>query len=161
MRGIKIAKEYISRLELDLSGLVILTEAGSGHYIYSSLIALLSGAKKVVAISPDSKWSTHSETKERIKGYMDNLWLEENRISIIKDRNEPIQDKIDIFLNLGFVRPIDENILFHASEKAVVAYMCESWEWRDGDVDIDACRRKSIPIVGINENFNEFNIFDS
>jgi hypothetical protein len=161
MRGIRIAEEYINSLGLDLSDLVILTEAGSGHYIYSPLIALLSNAKKVIVISPDSKWATHNEKKQRILGYMDKLRLEVNRIDILKDRKEPIRDKIDIFLNLGFVRPIDEIILSYASEKAVVAYMCESWEWRNGDVDRDACRIKSIPIVGVNENFSGFNIFES
>ena len=161
MRGIRIAEEYINRLGLDLSGLVILTEVGSGHYIYSPLIALLSGAKKVVVICPDSKWATHNETKQRISEYMSKLNLKADRIDILKDRNEAIRDKIDIFLNLGFVRPIDERILSYASEKAVVAYMCESWEWRDGDVDIEACRRKSIPIVGVNENFDGFNVFES
>ncbi len=159
--SINIAEEYINRLGLDLSGLVILTEAGSGHYIYSPLIALLSGAKKVIIICPDSKWATHNETKRRISEYVSKLRLNPYCIDILKDRNDAIRDKIDIFLNLGCVRPIDETILSYASEKAVVAYMSESWEWRDGDVDIEACRRKSIPIVGVNENFDGFNVFES
>jgi hypothetical protein len=161
MREIKIIKEYISRLKLDLSDLVLLTEAGSGGYIFSPLIALMSGAKRVVAISPDSNWATHVDTKQRIKEYMDYLGVEANRINLVRNIKESVNEQFDIFLNLGFVRPIDEKILAYANNNAVVGYMCESWEWRDGDVDIEECRRKSIPIVGVNENFGDFKILDS
>ena len=161
MRGIRIAEEYIQKLNLDLSGLEILTEAGSGHYIYSPLIAALSGARRVLAIAPDSGWATHAETVKRLEAYKKYIGFKANCIEIVKDRKAAAGGKFDIFLNLGFVRPIDETLLFFASEKAVVAYMCEKWEWREGDVDLDACRRRSIPVVGINENFGEFYVFEA
>ena len=131
-KEIKIIKEYIERLELDLSGLTILTEQATGYYQWSPVIAKMAGADRVLCYN----------------GKLLQNWIVG-------------KDKIDIFLNLGHVRPINDELLSHANDKAVVAYMRESWEWRDGDVDKEACRKREIPIVGCNENFGGFNVFES
>jgi hypothetical protein len=43
--------------------------------------------------------------------------------------------------------------------RAVVALMYEAWEFRPSDVDLAACRRRSIPVVGVNELVPEVDVF--
>ena len=68
--------------------------------------------------------------------------------------------RADIITNLGFVRPIDAEMLAHARSTAAVPLMCEAWEWREGDVDLAACRRRGIPVLGTNEDADELRVFD-
>jgi hypothetical protein len=42
---------------------------------------------------------------------------------------------------------------------AVVALMCEGWEWRPGDVDLDACSKRGIPVVSTNEGHPDVDSF--
>lgn len=160
MRGIKIARECIKKLNLDLSDLTVLTEAGSGAYIYSPLIALLANVKKVVVIAPTNDWISHDFAEQRLGDYLSILDIDGDRIEVLEDRAS-IRDRIDIFLNLGFVRPINRSLLSCANSPAVVAYMREAWEYRSGDVDMDLCFDKCIPVVGVNEDFAGFNVFQS
>jgi hypothetical protein len=160
MRGIKIARECIKKLNLDLSDLTVLTEAGSGAYIYSPLIALLAGAKKVIAIAPNSRWTSHDWTDQRLRDYMSILSIDNDRIDIVENRTS-IRNQIDVFLNLGFVRPVDKELLDRSNRPAVVAYMREAWEYRHDDVDMDLCFDRRIPVVGVNEDFGGANVFQS
>ena len=43
---------------------------------------------------------------------------------------------------------------------AVIPLMCESWEFREGDVDLNACRRNGIRVVGTNEDHPGLDVFD-
>ncbi len=39
--------------------------------------------------------------------------------------------------------------------------MSEAWEFRPGDVDLNFCKSKNIPVSGVNEDFDGFNVFSS
>ncbi len=45
-------------LELDLSGLVVLTEAASGPYVVTPIIAALAGAARVIALTAPSRYGS-------------------------------------------------------------------------------------------------------
>ena len=62
-RFVKLMNESIRKLELDLNGLMILTEAASSNYICTPIIAALSGSEKVFAYTRDSK---HGKAKDII-----------------------------------------------------------------------------------------------
>src|SRR5215475_2518526 len=57
-RLVKLMRETIAFLELDLSDLVILTEAASGPYVVTPVIAALAGAKRVLALTRDSHYAS-------------------------------------------------------------------------------------------------------
>ena len=42
---------------------------------------------------------------------------------------------------------------------SAIPLMCEAWELRSGDVDVDACRRQGIPVLGTNEDAVEVDVF--
>ena len=46
----------VERLELDLGGLVVVTEAGTNHFALTPVIAAYAGAARVYAVSRDSRW---------------------------------------------------------------------------------------------------------
>lgn len=51
--------------KLDLNGLIVFTEAACGEFIYTPIIAAMAGAKKVYAITKDSKYASKDEVKKK------------------------------------------------------------------------------------------------
>lgn len=160
VREFRLLSEFRARLALDLNNLVVATEAGSGPFLYSSLAAALAGARKVIAVAPDSVYATHQEISKKIDNLASAWGIASNCISVVSSREE-IPAGIDIFLNLGFIRPLDASLLAKGSLNAVVSYMCEAWEYRPGDLDLQFCRELSIPVAGVNEDYQGFGVFES
>tara|TARA_B100001094_G_C18137025_1_gene775704 strand:- start:359 stop:1348 length:990 start_codon:yes stop_codon:yes gene_type:complete len=159
-RNINLIKKAIKISQLDLSGLTILTEVGSNYFMYTPLIAALAGAKKVYAWTKDTRFGKASdivkECQEIITEYNipDVIEFSKN----VKPENQIIE--ADLVTNLGFIRPIDKKFIELMSPQAAVAYMCEAWEVREGDVDIASLKKRSIPVAGTWENHPNFKIFD-
>ena len=63
--------------------------------------------------------------------------------------------------NVGWVRPLDEQLIGRLGPRGVVSYMCEAWEFRAGDVDIEACTQQGVPVAGVGEDFDGLNVFRS
>lgn len=160
VRELRLLREFRERLSLNLNGLVVATEAGSGPFLYSALAAAMAGAKKVIAVAPDSPYATHAEISAAIDERVSAWNIPEGCLSVVKSRDD-IPPGVDIFLNLGFIRPLDASVLSRGSAGAVVSYMCESWEFRPGDLDVDYCRAHSIPVAGVNEDYDGFGVFES
>jgi hypothetical protein len=156
----RLLAEFRHRLALDLSGMTIATEAGSGPFLYSPLAAALAGADRVIAVAPDSRYATHSETAEAVSRSARAWSVDAGRIHIVASRND-VPAGIDVFMNLGFLRPLDRALLARGSERAVVSYCSEAWEYRPGDLDLDFCQQRGISVAGVNENFDGFGVFDS
>ena len=60
----KILNQCINRFNLDLTDLTVLTEAATGPYLYSPVMAALGGAGKVYAIAGDSRYGRKEDVKE-------------------------------------------------------------------------------------------------
>lgn len=151
---------FCERLALDLSGLTVATEAGSGPFLYSSLAAALAGAERVIAVAPDSRYAAHREIADAV-GARARAWgIAADLLTVVAARDD-VPVGIDLFLNLGFLRPLDRALLARGSARAAVSYMCEAWEYRPGDLDLAYCRERGIPIGGVNENHGGFGVFDS
>lgn len=148
----------ITRLELDLSGLTVLTEAASGPFVCTPLMAARAGAE-VIAITRDSRYGTFDEvsafTREWAKSYGVT-----NSIVVTSDPVIRHAHKADILTNLGFVRPIVAEIINALPSHAVIPLMWEAWEFRADDLDLAACRRTGIPVVGTCETHPALRIFD-
>lgn len=157
LRSIELIKKSIDFNKLDFKGLTIFTEAASGEYIYTPIIAAMAGAEKVYAKTNDSKYASKEEVK-RDTFLLAKLCKVENKVEIVFDKEKI--NEADVITNLGFVRPIDKNTIDMMKKDAVISYMCESWEVREEDVDINYCKKKDIHIMGTNEEYLGLDVFN-
>ena len=101
--------DAIDRVELDLSGVTVLTEAASGPFVVTPLIAARAGGS-VVAITRDSR---HGNADD-VRGYTTE-WARHfgvaDAIEIHVGSAVERAAEVDLVTNLGFVRPIDEAFL--------------------------------------------------
>jgi hypothetical protein len=152
-RNIQFAKKMIQTLDISLNDLTVLTECASGAYAYTPLIALLAGAK-VVAFGRDTRYGTFSQCKkelETIISVVDKSLLK--NIQIVNSKEEIDLDKIDILTNSGLLRPLTKEMIEQLKPTCVIPLMWETWEFRESDLDIKACQKKNIPVIGTNEYF--------
>lgn len=156
-RILELISNVIDFLKLDLTGLTVLTEAASGPYVVTPIIALMSNAKKVIALTSDSPYACVQEVILQTRA-IEKICGQNNKIEIHTDRSLNLFSQADIITNLGFVRPIDDLVISVMKSTAVIPYMCEGWEIRTTDIDFDACKKKGIPILGTNEEFPGLNI---
>ena len=118
----------------------------------------MAGAEKVYAYTKDSKYGSVQEVKDQtlliagVSGTRD-------RISIITSLEDSIIESADIVTNSGNLRPIDKKIICKMKETSVIALMYEAWEFRDSDIDIRACRKNGIAVVGTNEQHPQLKVF--
>ncbi len=75
-----------------------------------------------------------------------------DQIKVVKQKLEEDVSSADIITNSGFVRPIDASMVEWMKETAVIPLMWESWEFRQEDLDLDACKRKGVLVLGTVES---------
>jgi hypothetical protein len=155
----RLVQEAINHFELDLTGARVLTEAGSGIYAATPILAAAAGAK-VHALTRDSAYGTVPEVRHQVTTLAEVLDVGMDNIQIATDRASVPHD-LDIITNLGFVRPVDAALVELLATSGTVSYMCEAWEFRDGDVDLAACDKLRVPVAGLWEDFEGLNIFRS
>ena len=147
----KVIFDTISKINLNLNNLTILTEAATGNWIYTPIIAAFSGASKVICITKNSKYgSAHNIKKnfDRISKYYN---LSEKVFVCEKLTNELISSA-DIVTNSGFLRPIDKKFVCTMKKTGVISLMWEPWEFRTDDLDLVQCWNKGISVLGVNES---------
>jgi hypothetical protein len=149
----------INALTMDLSGLTVLTEAASGIFALTPLIALLSGAEHVYAVSRTTRYGTFEDVSEHTLALARQLNIETTPLTIIEKHQFHQYGEIDLITNLGHVRPLDDGILSQLHQYAVISYMCETWEHRKDDLDLRLCQRYRIPVCGTDEEHPAVNCF--
>ncbi len=157
-RATRLIHSIISNLSLDLTGICILTETASGPFVLTPILAAVAGADKVIAVSQNSRYGT----VEQVKRYTEE-WASEfgvlDKIRISSQRPVVFAPEVDLVTNLGFVRPIDESFIAQLSRQSAISLMWEPWEYRKEDLDLEACRKYGIPLLGTNENDSRLQIF--
>ena len=154
----KIVK-YINFLKLNLSGLKIYTEVGSGNYLYTPIIASIAGARKTYAIVNDSKYGRKEKIKKDIELVMRQFNI--NNIEVVFEKKESDLEQCDIITNSGFVRPIDKETIMSLKNTAVIPLMWETWEFRPEEIDIFECKKKNILVLGTNEHNSSLRITEA
>lgn len=154
----RLINNAIKTFQLDLSGLTVLTEAASGYYVLTPLIAALAGAKKVYALTKDSNYGqANLICKNTIN--LAEKWNIADKIEILFSREDEKIGLADIVTNLGFVRPLDAPFLNKLKSTVVIPLMFETWEYRSEDLDLEECYRLNIPVLGTNEKHPDLQIF--
>lgn len=147
-------------MKLDLSGLAILAEAASGNYIYTPLIAALANARKVIAVTRDSRYGKAKYVTENTYLLARCFGVEKKRIQVVESLSPQMIGKADLVTNLGFLRPINKEVISHLRPTAVISLMYETWEFREEDLDLRDCWKRGIPVLGTNEEHEKLRIFD-
>ncbi len=148
----------IARCRLNLSGTVVLTEAASGAYVVTPILAAMAGADLVYAISRTTKYGTIEEISANTQR-LAKLAGVEPRLKIITQKTREIVNQADIITNSGHVRPIDAEMISWMKPGAVVPLMYETWEFRDADLDLTACQKHGIRVAGTNERHPAVEVF--
>lgn len=156
-----IIDRVIKNLELDLSGMNVLTEVGSHYFLFTPIIALKANANNVFVWTRDSAFGKGAEIVKQCNDIIDLLEIKGTIDYAINERPVTHIKKADIITNLGFVRPLNEALLkFADPSKSVIPAMCEAWEVRREDVDLEFCREKGIKVAGTNENDPSIEVFN-
>jgi len=156
-RLIRLIEAAIERCRLDLSGLTVLTEAASGAYVVTPLLAAMAGAE-VYALASGTAYSSADGIQE-LTLELAGFGRVRDRIQLIPCKDRSVAGQADIVTNSGQVRPIDAEMVAGMKASAVVPLMYESWEFRPTDVDLDACRTRGIRVAGTNEQHPAVDVF--
>lgn len=157
-RNAQLIKQAVLKLELDLSGLTVLTEAASGPYAVTPVIASMAGAKRVLAVTADSPYATADEVVRQTRALESACGLP-HRVEIVQQRRLEFFAEADIVTNLGFLRPLDATIVRSMRRGSVVPLMCEAWEYRPQDLDLHACQQQGVQVYGTNEDYPAIDVF--
>jgi len=147
---IKKIKNSINKFQLNLSGVNVLTEAASGNYVVTPVIAAITGAK-VVAFTKKSRYGSVDDVINQTMSLAKEFNVE-NNIEIVTRKEDIEYRKFDILTNTGFLRPIDKNIIKKLSKSCVIPLMWEPWEYRKDELDLDFCLERGIKVYGTNES---------
>lgn len=156
-RLIRLMTAAIDRCGLDLSGLTVLTEAASGPYVVTPVLAAMAGAD-VYALAGSTAYSSSEEIQD-LTVALARSGRVQDQIQLVVRKDHGMVAEADIITNSGQVRPIDAEMIAHMKPSAVVPLMYESWEYRPADVDLQACQVRGITVAGTNERHPDVDVF--
>ncbi|HET7015826.1 MAG TPA: hypothetical protein VFI65_18035 [Streptosporangiaceae bacterium] len=156
-RMVRLAGEAVQRCRLDLSGRIVLTEAATGAYAVTALLAALAGAQ-VYALAEMTRYASTAELRATLIELAELAGVT-SRIEILPGKSLDVIGRADIVTNSGQVRPIDAGMVASLKPSCVIPLMYESWEFRDSDLDLAACRLRGIPVAGTNETHPAVDVF--
>ena len=156
-RLVRLMGTAVERCRLDLTGLAILTEAASGPYAVTPVLAAMAGGT-VYALAGPSKYATAEELR-KITRELAQIAGVADRITLAEKKEPAIVGSVDIVTNSGQVRPIDARMVAQLKPTCVVPLMYEAWEYRSTDVDAGACRSRGIKVAGTNERHPAVDVF--
>jgi hypothetical protein len=159
-RLLRLMEAAVRACRLDLSGAVVLTEAASGAYAVTPVLAAMAGAASVAALARTSPYGTSAEVAEETVSLARTAGVAD-RVEVVTEKLPAIVASADIVTNSGHLRPIDEGMIGWMKPTAVVPLMFEAWELpaRAGDVDLAALRRRGIAAAGTNERHPAVDVF--
>ncbi|WP_275173828.1 hypothetical protein [Bradyrhizobium sp. CSS354] len=143
---------------LDLSELTVLTEAATGAYAVTAVLAAMAGARHVYAFTKPTRHGTPGDARRQTLELADSVGVAD-RIDVLEQITPGILNQTDIITNSGHLRPLTGALIDKLSKEAVIALMFEAWEFRASDLDMQACLRRGIPIVGVNERHPAVDVF--
>jgi hypothetical protein len=157
-RLVSLMQQSIQRCDLQLQQATILTEAATGAYIVTPVLAAMAGAEKVYAITRSTRYGTVEQVIAQTQ-QLAALAGVSDRIEFVTEKNQEIVAQADIITNSGHVRPIDSQMIDWIKPSAVIGLMYEAWEFRAEDIDLLACRSRGIQVVGVNERHPSVDVF--
>ncbi len=147
----RLVPSVIDGLDLDLSGLTVLTEAASGPYLATPVLAAAAGARRVYAVAADSRYHAAGDVATATREFAARLGVGGALVVLLAKTAEALAEA-DIVTNTGAVRPIDAATVCALKPTAVVCLMWETWEFLPEQVDLERCRVHGTLVLGTNEH---------
>lgn len=155
----RLMRAAVARLRLDLRGLSVLTEAASGAYAVTPVLAALAGAERVDALTRDTRYGSAEQVAAQTLA-LAALAGAPGRIRIHTARSPALLAGADIITNSGHVRPLDAAAAAHVRPGVAVPLMYEAWEYRPTDLDLGALKARGALVAGTNERHPAVGVFD-
>ncbi len=149
----------VEALKLNLKGKVVLTEAATGAYVVTPILAALAGAR-VFAYSRTTSYGTVEEVFAQSKKVFQSYEGPMPDIEFIDTLTPEIISQADIITNSGHLRPLNKEKLQHAKEGVVIPLMYEAWEMRNADIDLPYIKERGIKIGATNERHPDVDVFN-
>jgi len=146
----RLIKQAIKNFDLCLKGKTVLTEAATGNFMVTPVIAALSGAE-VFAFTRASRYGTIEEVRQQT-AELQNAINPVLPIRVITSLDDAPLDRIEILTNTGFLRPIDSALINRLPMSCVIPLMWEVWEARPKELDLETCLKRGIKVYGTNED---------
>src|SRR5262245_24685436 len=124
-RLVGLMHSAIERCRLDLSGAVALTEAASGAYAVTPVLAAMAGADRVFAISRTTKYGAFEEISANTQ-QLAKLAGVASRLEIIAQKTREVVSQSDVITNSGHVRPINAEMISWMKPGVVIPLMYEA-----------------------------------
>jgi dTDP-4-amino-4,6-dideoxygalactose transaminase len=151
-------RRMVGQIELDLKDLCVLTEAATGPYVVTPVLAAVAGAR-VVALARGSRHGTAEQIRRQTYALAEQLGVSQ-RIEIVEQLTPAHLAAADIVTNSGHLRPLDAQKIQHLRPGTAIPTMYEAWELRAGDIDLEACLRQGVVVAGTNEQHPQLRVFD-
>ncbi|MFE3779760.1 hypothetical protein ACFXPA_16550 [Amycolatopsis sp. NPDC059090] len=155
-RLLALCAEAVERTGLDLGGRIVVTEAATGAYAVTPLLAAMAGASEVRALSRDSRYGTAREAEDAIIRLAERAGVAV-QFSRVKDAS--LFDGADVVTNSGHLRPLDAKAISWLRPGSAVSLMYEPWELRPDEVDLEACHARGVHVAGPNEHHPDIGVF--
>lgn len=157
-RLVALMRQAIERCDLQLHNTTVLTEAATGAYAVTPVIAAMAGAKKVIALTQNSRYGTIEDVIAQTQQLAQIAGVE-GRIEFATSKTADLVAQADIITNSGHVRPLDAETIAQMKPTAAIGLMYEAWEFRSQDVDLAACHQRRIAVAGVNERHPSVDVF--
>jgi hypothetical protein len=154
----RLMHRAIERCALNLSGATVLTEAASGAYVVTPVLAALAGADRVLAVTRATRYGSVDEIRESTLALARRAGVD-GRIDVVTTSPCDLAGRADIVTNSGHVRPIDARVIAALKPRAVIALMYEAWEFRPADLDLAACARAGVRVAATMERHPQIDVF--
>jgi hypothetical protein len=141
----RLIPEVIDAIELDLDGLVVFTEAASGPYLWTPLLAAVAGARHVYALAADNAHHTAAQAADATRAAAERFGI---HVEVVFEKRPEHLARTDVITNSASLRPITAHEIAALPETAALPLMWETWEFRPGDLDLAACRERGILVLG-------------
>lgn len=152
-------RKQVAALNLNLKDKVVLTEAATGAYVVTPILAALAGAK-VYAFTKSSSYGSAYDVIQKTKRVYQDSDDSALDITFIDELTPELISEADIITNLGHLRPLNKEKLQHAKDDLVIALMYEAWEWRDADMDINYIKKRGFKVGATNERHPDVDVFN-
>jgi hypothetical protein len=158
IRMVRLIRDALDRCRLNLSDRVVLTEAATGPYAVTPVIAAMAGASSVYAVAKTGRYGSRTDAIRQTEILADQGGVG-GRIGFAAQATHRMLGEADIITNSGHLRPLDAEKIARMKPSAVIALMYEAWEFRSGDLDLKACRKRGIRVMAVNERHPAVDVF--
>jgi hypothetical protein len=160
-RLVRLMRACVEEMRIDLTGAVVLTEAATGPYAVTPVLAALAGATEVVAVTRPSRHGTVETVRDQTFRLADLAGVGD-RLLVTEEPALAFAGRADVVTNSGHVRPLSGELVAGLKPTAVVPLMFEAWEIQAGrfDIDLDALAARGIAVAGTNERHPAVRVFE-